>query len=158
MKSYSFVIAFFSCVMAVLADPIELTHTVIEGRVSYSSNGTYPFRVEVRQTNLDKVVYKQKHYFGHYEDQRAYVCSSVSISLNDKQIEVPKAAYLDLCYLQSIRPPELMEDGRWMFAIEGGSAGESYEVQLIFSDSKVVERRLAFDESAEKKTYNVRKF
>jgi len=147
----------FVCALLVRADPIELSHLLIEGNVSHSANGTYPFRVEVRQVTVDRVAHKQKYYYGHYDDKRQYVCSSVAISLNGKSIEVPETAYSDLCYLQSIAPLELMEDGRWMVGIQGGSGGESYEVQLIFNAAKLLERRVAFDDP-DKKPVDVRKF
>jgi hypothetical protein len=151
------IIILLVCAPSLRADPIEMTHTLIEGNAASSVVGTYPFRVEVRQVTADKAVHKPNHRYGHYDNQHEYVCSRVSISLNGKSIRVPDAAYSDLCYLQAVEPPELQEDGRWMVLIEGGSGGESYEVQLIFDASKLLERRVAFM-VPEKKTVEVRKF
>ena len=110
------------------------------------------FSIEVRQITLDKAAHRRKYYHGHYDDQHEYVCSEVSIFLNGRKIKVPEAAYSDLCYLQSIAPPDPQEDGTWMVRIDGGSAGESYKVELIFNDTKVLERRLGPTEGQEKIT------
>src|SRR5262245_30268533 len=121
------IIAIFACALPLRADPIELTRSSIEGFVHSSSDVRCSFSVEVRQVTLDKVAHKRNYYHGHYDDQHEYVCSEVSISLNGRKIKIPETAYSDLCYLQSIAPPDPQEDGTWMIRLDGGSAGASYK-------------------------------
>ena len=137
------IVTFLACAMPLEADPIEMTHSLIEGLVHSNSDVKCSFRVEIHQVTLDKVVHKRKYYHGHYDDQHEYVCSGVSIFLNGRKIKIPAAAYSDLCNLQSVAPPEPLERGRWMVRIEGGCAGESYRVDLVFNDKKLLERRFA---------------
>ena len=151
------IIAAFAYALPLRADPIELTRTSIEGFVRSSSDVRCSFSVEARQVTLDKVAHKRTYYHGHYDDQHEYVCSEVSILLNGRRIKIPEAAYTDLCYLQSIAPPDPQEDGTWMVRIDGGSAGESYKIELIFNDTKLLERRFGFTEGPEKIT-EIKKF
>ena len=151
------IIAVFACALPLHADPAELTQTSTAGFVQSRLDVRCSFSVGVRQVTLDKVVHKQKYYHGHYDDQHQYVCSGVSIALNGRKIEVPEAAYCDLCFLQSVAPPEPQEDGTWMVRIDGGSGGESYKVELIFNDTKLLERRFGFTEGTDKIT-EIKKF
>ena len=141
-----------ACALPLHADPIELTRTCIEGFVRSPSDVRCSFSIEVRQITLDKVAHRRKYHHGHYDDQHEYVCSEVFIFLNGTKIKVPEAAYSDLCYLQSIVPPDPQQDGTWMVRIDGGSAGESYKVELTFNDTKLLERRLGPTEGQEKIT------
>ena len=151
------IIAIFAFALPLHADPIELTRSSIDGFVRSSSDVRYSFSVEVRQVTIDKVAHRQKYYHGHYDDQHEYVCSELSIFLNGWKIKVPEAAYSDLCFLQSIAPPDPQEDGTWMVRIDGGSAGESYKIELIFNDKRLLERRFGFTEGTERIT-EIKKF
>lgn len=146
------IIAVFTCASSLHADPAELTRTSVAGFVQSRSDVRCSFSVEVRQVTVDKAAHRQKYYHGHYDDQHQYVCSGVSIVLNGRKIKVPEAAYSDLCFLQSVAPPEPQEDGTWMVRIDGGSGGESYKVELVFNDTRLLERRFGPTEGTEKIT------
>lgn len=146
------IIAVFACALPLQADPAELTRMSTSGFVQSRADVRRSFSVEVSQVTIDKLAHKQKYYHGHYDDRHEYVCSGVSIFLNGRKIKVPAAAYSDLCFLRSVAPPSPQEGGTWVVRLDGGSGGESYKVELVFNDTKLLERRFGFTEGTEKIT------
>jgi hypothetical protein len=150
---------FITLALSVFSLPAqEITHAATSGFV-YNEKGRFAFSVEVNLVSFDKKIHKQR-YFGRDGGIPSFVCSTFSVILNGQQIDIPKKAYSDLGEITSVGSPSDHENDTWMITIEGGDAGGSYEVELIFSEKKLLERRFIdlFSPGKERKYFKIQKY
>ena len=117
----------------------EITHTSTSGFV-YNQKGRFPFSIDAALVPFDKSIHKQR-YWGRDGGIPSFVCSAFSIILNGQPIDIPKKAFTDLGEIKSVSAPSDHENDTWIVNVLGGDAGGSYEVELIFSDKRLLERR-----------------
>jgi hypothetical protein len=117
----------------------EVTRTLTTGFV-YKREDRIPFSVEARLVPFDPTMHKGR-YFGADGGQPRFVCSSFDVSINERLITIPKKAVSDLGDITAVAPP-FDYDGMWMITVEGGDAGGSYQIDFLFNEERLVERRI----------------
>jgi hypothetical protein len=158
---YKFMIRAVVAVLVLSTIPLlaqEITHTSTSGFV-YNEKGRFPFSVEANLVPFDKSIHKQR-YWGRDGGIPSFVCSAFSITLNGQPIEIPKKAFSDLGEITSVSAPSDHENDTWIVTVSGGDAGGSYEVELIFNDKKLLERRFIdlFSPGKERKAFKIQKY
>lgn len=146
---------------AVSLEAQTVTRQLIEG-IAYSpaADAGVPFAIEVKLVPFDKETHKEKSYHGTDETPPYFVCSELSITINGKKIAIPREAIADLANITDINSPNGEENKTWVMLVSGGENAGAYEVELVFNDEKLIQRRFVdiFNEGEERVYYDKKDF
>ncbi len=136
----------------------SVTRQLIEG-IAYSPTAEEsPFAIEIKVVPFDKETHKEKSYHGTDETTPYFVCSELSITINGKKIAIPREAVADLANISDINSPYGEGNKTWVVLVRGGENAGAYEVELVFNDEKLVERRFVdISNEGEERVYYDRK-
>ncbi|MEO6053177.1 MAG: hypothetical protein ABIP97_04120 [Chthoniobacterales bacterium] len=68
-----------------------------------------------------------------------FICTSLSITIDGKKMELPEKAFTDLSDITAFKSPSF-EMGHWLVPVKGGHESAAYEVEYMFKDTKLIER------------------
>lgn len=138
----------------------SLTRQLIEGIAYNQEAEKTPFTIEVKMAPFDKDTHKEKSYYGTDESTPFFVCSDLSITINGKKVAIPREAIADLADISDINSPNSEENKSWVLLVRGGENAGAYEVELVFNEEKLVQRRFVdiFNEGEERVFYDKKDF
>ena len=130
----------FSLLNGASLEAQDITRLLSEG-FTYRDDDRVPFSVEIKLTPFDSAAHQEKSYHGRDGDSPAYVCEEFSFTVNGAKIAIPREAIADLSEILDFDSPYGAENKTWIIMVRGGDGGGAYEMEMIFDDAKLVQRR-----------------
>lgn len=152
--------ALFLCLLhGVSLQAQDITRTFKEG-FAYTEDGRVPFSVDIKMTPFDQSYHQGRSYYGREEGLPAYVCEEFSLIINGRQIAIPREAIADLSEILDFESPYRDENRSWIILVTGGDGGGAYELEMVFDESRLVQRRFVIynSDSGERVYYDAKNF
>lgn len=90
---------------------------------------------------FDQSSHQEKSYYGREQGLPAYVCEEFALTINGRQIAIPREAIADLGKILDFESPYQAENNTWIIFVTGGDGGGAYEVEMVCDDTRLVQRR-----------------
>jgi hypothetical protein len=137
----------------------DITRTFKEG-FAYTEDGRVPFSVDIKMTPFDQSYHQGGPYYGREEGLPAYVCEEFSLTINGRPLAIPRESFSDLSEILDFESPYQDENSSWIILVTGGDGGGAYEVEMVFDDTRLLQRRFVIynSDSGERVYYDIKNF